>query len=195
MFDLISLIKTAGYFGIFGMVFAESGLFFGFFFPGDSLLFTAGFLASQGFLNLKILVLGCFIGTILGNIVGYVFGRKIGPRIFTKEDSLFFHKNHLEKARIFYEDHGAKTIVLARFVPFVRTFAPIAAGIGKMDWKIFLFYNIVGGIIWALGVTLIGYYLGEAIPGIDRYLFLIIGLIIAVSLLPAAVHFLKRKLQ
>ena len=124
MFDLISIIKTFGYLGLFGIVFAESGLFIGFFLPGDSLLFTAGFLASQGFLNIWILMPLIFIGAALGDNVGYAFGFKVGPMIFKREDSILFHKDHLERARIFYEKHGPKTLVLARFMPGIRTFAP-----------------------------------------------------------------------
>src|SRR3989338_1165858 len=136
-FDLASLVKTAGYLGLFGIIFAESGLFIGFFLPGDSLLFTAGFLASQGYLNIWLLVPLCFAAAVLGDNFGYAFGRRVGPKIFRKEESLLFHKHHLERARTFYERHGKKTIILARFVPFARTFAPILAGIGEMHYRTF----------------------------------------------------------
>lgn len=193
MFDLISLIKTAGYFGLFGIVFAESGLLLGFFLPGDSLLFTAGFLASQGFLNIWLLLPIIFIGSVLGDSVGYAFGYKVGPLIFTKEESIFFHKDHLEKARIFYEKHGPKAIVIARFMPGIRTFAPILAGVGKMNYPTFLLYNIVGGFLWGVCLPLLGYYLGSTIPGIDQYLLPIILLIIFLSILPSLIHILREK--
>ena len=191
MFDLETLIKTIGLLGIFSFVFAESGLLVGFFLPGDSLLFTAGFLASQGFLSLPVLMLGSFIAAVIGDSVGYAFGRKVGPAIFTKEDSLFFSKNHLSRAQHFYEKHGGKTIVLARFMPFVRTFAPILAGVGRMHYPTFLFYNIFGGFIWTFGLPAAGFYLGSVIPNVDRYLLPIIALIIFVSVSPGLIHLLK----
>ncbi len=192
-FDLIALIKAVGYLGLFGIVFAESGLFVGFFLPGDSLLFTAGFLASQGFLDLQILMIITFIGAVLGDNFGYAFGKKIGHRIFNKEDSLLFHRDHLERAQKFYEKHGGKTLILARFMPVARTFAPILAGVGKMNFKTFFLYNITGGFLWAIGLTWAGYYLGSIIPDIDKYLLPIIGLIVFLSILPSLIHLLKNK--
>ncbi len=192
-FDLISFIKAAGHFGIFAIVFAESGLFFGFFFPGDSLLFTAGFLASQGYLNVWLLVIGSALAAIAGDNVGYAFGRRVGPKIFNREDSFFFHKDHLERARAFYERHGKKTIVFARFLPIVRTFAPIIAGVGEMAYRTFVFYNIIGGLLWTVGLSLLGYFLGRSIPDIDRYLLPIIAAIIVLSILPTFVHLAKDK--
>lgn len=191
MFDLIPLIKTAGYVGIFGIVFAESGLFVGFFLPGDSLLFTAGFLASQGFLHIAVLIAACFFGAVLGDSFGYAFGRKVGPMIFKKEDSLLFHKDHLARAEEFYNTYGAKTIILARFVPIVRTFAPILAGVGRMSYPEFLAYNVIGGALWAIGLPLVGYYLGSAIPGVDQYLLPIVAGIIIVSVMPIVLHIAK----
>src|SRR3989338_7440592 len=191
--DLISLIKTAGYLGLFGIVFAESGLFIGFFLPGDSLLFTAGFLASQGFLNIWLLAPLVFVAAILGDNFGYAFGKKVGPAIFRRDDSVFFHKDHLERAKIFYEKYGAKTLVLARFLPVVRTFAPILAGVGQMHYPTFFFYNILGGFFWAIGMTGLGYFLGAVIPGIDRYLIQIILAIIIISALPTLIHIIKHR--
>ncbi|MDO8557803.1 MAG: VTT domain-containing protein [bacterium] len=191
MFDLIPLIKAAGYIGLFGIVFAESGLFFGFFFPGDSLLFTAGFLASQGFLHIGFLLVVCFAGAVLGDSVGYMFGRKVGPKIFTREDSLLFHKHHLVRAEQFYNKYGAKTIILARFVPVVRTFAPILAGVGRMQYREFLVFNVVGGALWSLGLPFIGYYLGAAIPGVDKYILPIVLGIILISISPIAWHIIR----
>ncbi len=189
-FDLVELIRTVGYFGVFTIVFLESGLLIGFFFPGDSLLFTAGFLASQGFLDIKILIAGCFFFAVLGDSIGYLIGKKLGPKIFTKDNSIFFHKKHLEQAQRFYDKHGGKTIILARFIPVIRAFAPVVAGVGKMDYKRFLIFNLVGGVLWAIGVTLAGYYLGSLIPDVDKYLLPIIGLIIIASVLPGLHHML-----
>lgn len=190
---LETILPTIGYLGIFFVVFAESGLFVGFFLPGDSLLFTAGFLASTNIFNIWILVPLCFIAAVLGDSVGYAFGHKVGRRLFHKKESLLFHKDNLEKAEKFYEKHGKKTIILARFMPIVRTFAPIVAGIGKMQYRTFLIYNIVGGILWGVGLCLAGYFLGKTIPDVDKYLLPILGVIIVISVLPSAVHILKEK--
>ncbi len=189
--DLVTLIKTVGYLGVFAIVYAESGLFVGFFLPGDSLLFTAGFLASQDVLSLPVLVVGCSIAAILGDSTGYTFGRRMGRRLFQKEDSFLFHKKNVLRAQAFYEKHGAKTIVLARFVPIVRTFAPIVAGIGEMRYRTFVVFNIFGGLLWGAGVTVAGYFLGSMIPDVDKYLLPLIFLIVFVSVLPALFHLLK----
>lgn len=193
MFDIVELVKTAGYLGIFGMVFAESGLFFGFFFPGESLLFTAGLLASQGFLDFYILAPLVFVGAVLGDSVGYAFGKKVGPAIFTSETSLFFNKKNIERTKAFYEKYGTKTIILARFVPIVRTFAPIFAGVGRMRYRTFLIYNLIGGALWGLGVTGAAYYLGGLFPNMERYLVQIVAIIIIVSLLPLVKEYLAHR--
>lgn len=192
---LISLIESVGYFGLFGIVFAESGLLIGAFLPGDSLLFTAGFLASQGIFNIWVLVLILFIAAVLGDNVGYAFGNKVGPKIFKKENSLLFHKNNLIKAEAFYEKHGPFTIVLARFIPIIRTFAPIIAGVGKMNYRTFLVYNIFGGFLWTVSLTLGGYYLGQLIPNVDKYLLPIIAGIVFISVLPPLWHMVKDKIK
>ena len=192
-FDLLALIKAASYLGIFAIVFAESGLFFGFFLPGDSLLFTAGLLASQGFLNIALVLLVTVLAAISGDSVGYAFGRHVGPRIFTKEDSLFFHKKYVKKAEAFFERYGGKTLILARFVPGVRTFVPIVAGVGNMRYRTFLTYNIIGGVVWTLVVTLLGYFLGKVVPDVDKYLLPIIGGIIILSILPSAISILRTR--
>ncbi len=192
-FDLENLILTFGYLGILAITFAESGLFFGFFLPGDSLLFTAGFLASQNLLEIKLLLPVAFLGAVVGDSIGFSFGARVGRKLFNKEDSFFFRKEHLIKAEEFYEKHGGKAIVLARFMPFVRTFAPIVAGIGKMRYSRFAIFNLLGGLLWAVGVSLAGYWLGHAIPNVDRYLLPIIGLIILISVAPTFIHLLKHK--
>lgn len=191
MFDLIPLIKSAGYIGLFGITFAESGLLIGFFLPGDSLLFTSGFLASQGFLDMRLLLPLLFIGAVAGDSAGYAFGRRFGPKIFAKEDSFFFHKDHIARAQAFFEKHGGKSIILARFMPVIRTFAPILAGVGQMRYRSFLLYNILGGLLWAPGLLLLGYSLGRVIPDAEKYILPIICLIIGISVAPQIVHLLR----
>ncbi len=206
-FDLQQIIIAVGYLGVWAIVFAESGLFFGFFLPGDSLLFTAGFLASpaarriwesvggadaEGF-NIAVLAVGCFVAAAAGDSVGYAFGKFVGPRIFTREDSLFFHRKHLMRAREFYLKHGGKTIVLARFLPAVRTFAPIVAGVGEMPYPRFLFFNLTGGALWCLGLTIGGYFLGSVIPYPDRYLLPAVAVIIVLSIMPTAIHLWRER--
>lgn len=182
--DMVQAIKTVGYVGLFGIVFAETGLFLGFFFPGDSLLFVAGVLAAQGFFSLPILLIILFIAAFTGNMVGYWFGAFVGPKIFTREDSLLFRRSHILKAQAFYERYGGKTIVLARFIPIVRTFAPIVAGVARMHYGTFAFFNFIGALLWSVGLTTAAYYLGSLIDDIDRYLLPIIVLIIFLSVLP-----------
>jgi len=193
--DLAGIIETVGYIGLFAIVFAETGLLIGFFLPGDSLLFTAGFLASQGIFNIYILCFLMFIAAVVGDSVGYMIGHKYGKRLFKKEDSLLFHKDHLERAKAFYEKHGGKTIIIARFMPVVRTFAPVVAGIGDMKYSTFLMYNVIGGVIWAIGLPALGYILGSSIPDVDKYLLPIIALIVLASIAPGAYHTLKTKEQ
>lgn len=184
---LTILIQTVGYLGLWVIIFAESGLFLGFFFPGDSLIFTAGFLASQNLLNIWWLIPILLTGAVLGDNFGYTFGKKVGPAIFKKEDGLFFHRENLTKASRYYEKYGAKTLVLARFMPIVRTFAPILAGVGQMEYKKFFAYNLLGGALWTISLPLLGYYLGRIIPNIDKYLLPIILGIIILSFLPSIV--------
>lgn len=190
-FDLSQIIQTVGYIGLFAIVFAESGLFFGFFLPGDSLLLTAGLLASQGKLEIAVLLLILPTAAILGDGVGYWFGKRTGPRIFSRDESLLFRRKNLLAARAFYDRHGGKTIVLARFMPFIRTFAPIVAGAVDMPYRRFLTFNVAGGLLWGVGVTLAGYTLGQAIPEIDRYFLIVVGVVILVSALPALLHLTK----
>ncbi|WP_017651633.1 DedA family protein [Fortiea contorta] len=194
-FDLPQLIKSLGYLGIWGIVFAESGLLIGFFLPGDSLLFTAGFLASvpKSQLNIWVLIFGAFVCAVLGDNIGYATGHKLGRRFFQKEDSWLFNKKHLVKTQDFYEKYGKKTLVLARFVPIVRTFAPIVAGIGAMHYRTFMSYNLIGGFLWTFAITLLGFFLGKSLPPekVDEYLLPIIGLIVLASLVPSFIHLIK----
>ncbi|HZX19944.1 MAG TPA: VTT domain-containing protein [archaeon] len=197
MFDLIALIEGVlfgfGYFALFAIVFAESGLFFGFFLPGDSLLFTAGVLASKGFFDLNLVLIGVAFFAIAGDQVGYWTGSKFGKSFFNKPGSFFRNPKHIEEAQDFYEKHGKKTIVLARFVPVIRTFAPIVAGIGKMNYKEFLFYNIAGGILWTFIFVLAGYFLGSTIPNSGEAITLVILAIIVISFIPIIYELLKKK--
>jgi membrane-associated protein len=178
---------------IWGILFAESGLLVGFFLPGDTLLFAAGFLASQGILNIGILLVGSAIAAIAGDNVGYFTGNRFGRKLFTKESSWFFDPEHLVKAQEFYDKHGKLTIILARFVPIIRTFAPIVAGIGRMNYPIFVTYNIVGGLLWTIGVTLLGYFFGQLIPDIDKIILPVIVGVMVITLLPSIFHIIKER--
>lgn len=192
-FDLAEIITTVGYFGIYSIVFAESGLFFGFFLPGDSLLVTAGLLATQDIFSITNLLIFTPIAAIAGDSVGYWMGKKVGHRIFNKEKSLLFNPQHIERAKKFYNKHGKKTIVIARFVPIVRTFAPIVAGVAHMDYKEFIRYNVFGGLLWTWGMLLLGYFLGKSIPDVDKYLIPIIIIIVLASFVPPAIeHYRER---
>ncbi len=190
---LTNLILSFGYIGLFVLIFAESGLFFGFFLPGDSVLFSVGLLASDGKFNIVLLVTLIVVAAILGDTVGYWFGAKVGPALFNKKDSRIFKKKYLEETQAYYTLYGAATIIIARFIPVVRTFAPILAGVGKMPYRTFLRYNMIGGTLWGAGITLLGYFLGKTIPGIDHYLYPIIALIIFISALPVIIQWWKAK--
>ena len=191
-FDLAQIIQTVGYIGLFAIVFAESGLFFGFFLPGDSLLLTAGPVGlARPVGECAVLVLILPVAAILGDGVGYWFGRRTGSRIFNRENSLLFRRKNLLAARAFYDRHGGKTIMLARFMPFIRTFAPIVAGAVEMPYRRFLFFNVTGGLVWGVGVTLAGYFLGQAIADIDRYFLAVVTVVILVSALPALAHLIR----
>lgn len=185
------LISAFGTIGVIVIVFLETGAFFGFFLPGDTLLFTAGFFASQGHLPIVILSIGAFIAAVLGDSVGYAFGRKVGPALFAREDSVLFNRKHIARAEHFYEKHGKKTIILARFIPIIRTFAPIVAGIGKMEYKTFISFNVIGGLLWTFAMLIIGYAFGSIIPDPDRYVIPAIAVIIIISAAPALLEIFK----
>lgn len=187
------LLQTFGTIGLLLVIFAESGLLIGFFLPGDSLLFTAGLLASQGKLNMAVIVIGCMVAAIVGDQVGYQFGKRVGPALFKRQDSRLFKQEYVEKAQSYFDRYGSRTIVLARFIPIVRTFAPIVAGVGQMDYRTFSTYNVAGGVLWAGGVTTLGFILGETIPDIDKYLLPAIGVIVLLSVAPVAVEILRER--
>jgi membrane-associated protein len=191
--DPTHLINSYGTLGILAIIFAESGLFFGFFLPGDSLLVTAGLLAathesSKVHLNLAVLLVCVPIAAILGDQVGYWFGDRAGPSLFRRPESRFFKPEYLARANEFLEERGARMIVLARFIPAVRTFTPIAAGASRMRYRVFVPFNIIGGVLWGVGVTLAGYTLGSRVKHIDRYLVPVILVVIGVSLIPVALE-------
>lgn len=193
MFSIESLVTSFGLLGLTAVIFAETGLFIGFFLPGDSLLFTAGILASQGYFNLGLVCLAMFVAAVGGNCVGYLFGKHVGRRLFHRKDSLLFHKDHLDRAHTFYEKYGGKTIILARFLPIIRTFAPIVAGIADLSFLTFLLYSSIGGLIWAVGLPVAGFFLGKAIPNVDHYLLPLIILIVLISLAPALYEMIHTK--
>lgn len=195
LLDPTSTIQSAGAIGGYiittAIIFAECGLLVGFFLPGDSLLFTAGILAGQGLFNVWILMALLLTAAIVGVGVGYAVGARWGRKLFNREDSRFFKREHLMKAEMFYEKHGGKTIILARFIPIIRTFVPVVAGIARMSLAKLIFYNIVGGIIWVIGLVGAGFFLGERIPNVDTYLLPIIAIIIFLSILPGLMEMLK----
>jgi membrane-associated protein len=193
--DLPALVQWAGYVGLTLIVFVETGLLLGFFLPGDSLLVTAGLLASQPDFGLNVWLLGGIltVAAIVGDTVGYHIGKATGPRIFTKQDSLLFNKKHLLRAQAFYEKHGGKTIIIARFMPIVRTFAPVVAGVGQMQYRSFLAYNVIGGIAWVWSMLMTGYILGRTVPGVAKHIEKIILLVIFLSILPGIIGWWRER--
>jgi membrane-associated protein len=193
--DPQTIIRTGGYVLITAVIFAECGLLIGFFLPGDSLLFTAGLLASQSVAGLDIWVLSilCGIAAIVGPLVGYWYGHWWGPRLFNRDDSLLFRKQHLLRAHEFYERNGGKALVLARFMPIVRTFAPVVAGMAAMDYKSFVIYTVIGGFVWGVGVTWAGFFLGSIYPDAGKYLEYIVALIVIVSIAPPIIHLWRER--
>jgi membrane-associated protein len=207
-FDFIQFAQTAGPIAalliVAAIIFAESGLLIGFFLPGDSILFTLGFLiqGTNSFtldLNIHLTILFLFMAAVLGDNVGYLFGRKLGPKLFTKPNSLLFRQENVQKAQDFYNKHGGKTIIIARFIPIVRTFAPLIAGVAKMNHRTFMAYNLIGGALWTAGITYLGYFLGKLLQGlgvdIDVILLPIVAIILIASVAPALYHLLKDKKQ
>ncbi|HMQ01835.1 MAG TPA: VTT domain-containing protein [Candidatus Doudnabacteria bacterium] len=190
-FDLPELVRAVGYVGLFAIVFAETGLLIGFFLPGDSLLFTAGILAGQGYLDIYLILIVMSGAAIIGDSVGYSIGRRLGPRVFNKDSSLIFNKKHIERAHNYFAKYGAMTIVIARFVPILRTFAPTMAGVGKMPYGKFLFFNVTGGLFWIFSITLLGYYLGLKVEHIEKYIIPGVIVIVLISISPYIRQFVK----
>jgi len=193
IYDVEGIVRVGGIALLIVIVFVETGLLVGFFLPGDSLLVTAGLFAARGDLNLWSLNILLSLAAVVGDTVGYGIGARVGPRIFTRDDSLWFNKRHLITTKEFYDRHGGFTIVIARFMPIVRTFAPVVAGVGAMGYLRFLSYNIAGGVGWVLSLTCAGYFLGRVIPNIDRHIHMVIAVVIALSLLPGAITFARER--
>ena len=191
--SLDDLIRWGGYVILVGIVFTETGLLVGFFLPGDSLLVTAGLVAAAGGLNIWWVNSLLIVAAIVGDSVGYAIGARLGPRLFTREQSLLFNPRHVERTRRFYECHGAKTIVIARFVPIIRTFAPVVAGVGQMRYRRFLVYNVAGGVGWVTSMTWMGYLLGRAVPNIADYIHIVVIVVIVVSMIPIVVEILRER--
>ncbi len=193
MFDITSIIQSGGILIVALIVFAESGLLIGFWLPGDTLLLGAGILASQGEISIVWLIIAVILAAIIGDNVGYTIGRRTGHKIFKKEDGIFFQKEHVQRAEKFYEEHGGKTIILARFIPIVRTFAPLVAGVGKMPRQRFMLFNIVGGVLWGAGLTMLGYWFGSKIPHLEEYIHYVLIAVIILSIGSSLIHILKEE--
>jgi len=191
--NLPELVQWAGLFGLAAIIFSETGLLVGVFLPGDSLLVTAGLLAARGYLNVYALVPLLTLAAICGNSVGYFIGRTSGPRIFNRENSLFFNKKHAMRAHEFYEKYGRKTIVLAQFMPIIRTFAPVVAGVGGMKFRTFITFNIIGAFFWIWSMVGIGYFLGSYIPGIDQHIEIVVVVVVFISILPGIISWYRGK--
>jgi membrane-associated protein len=192
-YSLSDLIRWGGYLVLVAIVFTETGLLVGFFLPGDSLLITAGLVAAAGGLNIWWINVLLIVAAVSGDSVGYAIGARIGPRLFTREKSLLFNPAHVERTRRFYARHGAKTIVIARFVPIIRTFAPVVAGVGTMEYRRFLVYNIAGGVGWVTSMTWAGFLLGRAIPNIGEYVHVVVIIVIVLSVIPIVVEIVRER--
>jgi len=192
-YALDDLIRWGGYAVLVAIVFTETGLFVGFFLPGDSLLITAGLVAAAGGLDIWWINALLIVAAVTGDSVGYAIGWRLGPRLFTRPKSLLFNPRHVERTREFYARHGAKTIVIARFVPIIRTFAPVVAGVGQMEYRRFVFYNVAGGVGWVTTMTWAGYLLGRMIPNVSRYIHVVVGIVIVLSVIPIAVEIVRER--
>jgi membrane-associated protein len=193
--DPTHIIESVGALGVFAIVFSETGLFFGFFLPGDSLLIPIGILAAQGYLDPWSFGAVIALAAICGDSFGYFLGKKYGSAVFKKEDSFFFDKKYIDKTERFYKKHGSATIFLARFTPIVRTFAPAMAGVGKMPYRTFLFWNILGALVWPATLISLGYFFGSKIPNVDKYIIPSVIIIVVIFALPVVFHWLKRVFQ
>jgi membrane-associated protein len=192
-YSLDDLIRWGGYAVLVAIVFTETGLLVGFFLPGDSLLITAGLVAAAGGLNIWWLNGLLIAAAVIGDSVGYAIGARLGPRLFRRERSLLFNPRHIQRTRDFYARHGAKTIVIARFVPIIRTFAPVVAGVGEMPYRRFFFYNVVGGMGWVTSMTWAGYLLGQAIPDINSRIHIVVVIVVILSVIPIGVEILRER--
>jgi membrane-associated protein len=195
VYNVPELIRLGGLVGLVLIVFAETGLMIGFFLPGDSLLITAGLFAAKGDLDIVWLNLALCAAAIVGDATGYWIGRRAGKALYSRPNSLLFRREHLVKTHEFYERHGGKTIVIARFMPILRTFAPVVAGAAEMTYRNFAIYNVVGGISWVVSMTLTGYYLGRLVPDIDKHIHIVVAVVIFLSLLPGIIAWLRSRMR
>ena len=195
VYDVQGIIRWGGMVMLIAIVFAETGLLIGFFLPGDSLLVTAGIFAAAGHLSIWMLLGALTAAAVIGDQVGYYIGYRTGPHIFRREDSLLFKRAHLLRAHAFYEKHGGKTIIIARFVPIIRTFAPVIAGVAQMDYRRFVSFNVIGGCLWVWGMCVLGYTLGTAVPDIDRHIHVVIAVVVFLSLVPGIVELVRSRGQ
>ena len=193
VYNVPVLIRTIGPYGLMAVVFAETGLLIGFFLPGDSLLITAGLFAAKGDLDIRFLVPSLILSAIAGNATGYAIGKRTGKALYSRPDSLLFRREHLQMTHDYYEKHGAITIVLAQFIPILRTFAPVVAGVAEMGYTRFATYNVVGAIAWVTSMTLGGYALGNIVPNIEQRIHYVVAVVIAISLLPPAIAWFRRR--
>jgi membrane-associated protein len=193
IYDVEGIIRAGGMLMLVLIVFAETGLLFGFFLPGDSLLVTAGVFAAAGHLSIELLLTLVTAAAIVGDQLGYYIGYHTGPRIFSRPDSLLFKREHLVRAQQFYEKHGGKTIILARFMPIIRTFAPVVAGVGQMAYRRFVGFNVIGGFLWVWSMSLLGYSLGRVVPDIDRHIHIVIAVVVFLSILPGIIEYVRSR--
>jgi len=195
VYNVPVLIRTVGPYGLMAVVFAETGLLVGFFLPGDSLLITAGLFAARGDLDIRMLVPSLIFAAVVGNATGYAIGKRTGKALYSRPDSLLFRREHLQMTHEYYEKHGGKTIILAQFIPILRTFAPVVAGVGEMGYRQFATYNVVGAILWVGSMLTAGYMLGNAIPNIESRIHYVVAVVIFISLLPPGIALLKARLR
>lgn len=193
VYNVPELIRIVGFYGLIAIVFAETGLLVGFFLPGDSLLITAGLFAARGDLNIVALIPTLIVAAIVGNATGYWIGKRTGTALYSRPDSLLFRREHVRMTHDYYEKHGGKTVVLAQFIPILRTFAPVVAGVGQMGYRSFATYNVLGAILWVSSMTLAGYLLGNLVPNIEKRIHIVVAVVILVSLIPPAIAFLKSR--
>ena len=193
IYNVPVLIRAVGPYGLMAVVFAETGLLIGFFLPGDSLLITAGLFAAKGDLDIRFLVPSLILSAIAGNATGYAIGKRTGKALYSRPDSLLFRREHLQMTHDYYEKHGGITIILAQFIPILRTFAPVVAGVAQMGYTRFAAYNVVGAILWVASMTLAGYALGSIVPNIEQRIHYVVAVVIAISLLPPAIAWFRRR--
>jgi membrane-associated protein len=193
VYNVPELIRLVGFYGLIVIVFAETGLLVGFFLPGDSLLITAGLFAARGDLDIRLMIPALILAAIVGNATGYAIGKRTGKALYSRPDSLLFRQEHVRMTHDYYERHGGKTVVLAQFIPILRTFAPVVAGVGEMGYRRFATYNVVGAILWVTSMTLAGYLLGNLVPNIEQRIHIVVAIVIAISLMPPAIAYLRSR--